>query len=234
MRTLILLASLLVMAMPLAAAPDSSTSAEIQRAATSFLNRFASEQEANGFTVEFTIGHLDPRLSLAPCLDAIDADFSGDPWQSSQPTLLMSCHGNRPWRMFLPVALTIKGNVFTASRPIGRGERIAANMLTSNHGVMNSSRRPPITRLEDLIGKEMTRSVNRGTILTSDLIVEPDAVQRGDHVMIVARSGGYSVRTRGKALANGQPGEQVLVENLSSSRRVRARVISPGVVEIPM
>ncbi|WP_375176872.1 flagella basal body P-ring formation protein FlgA [Marinobacter mobilis] len=51
---------------------------------------------------------------------------------------------------------------------------------------------------------------------------------------MVARSGNYTVRTRGQALANGQHGEQILVENLSSQRRIRARVIAPGMVEIPM
>jgi len=66
------------------------------------------------------------------------------------------------------------------------------------------------------------------------LVLAPAAIERGDHVIISARSGNFSVNSRGKALASAGIGEQVLVENLSSSRTVRARVTAPGHVEIPM
>lgn len=234
MRSIIFLLSLLVITTSVKATGTTSTSDEIRTAATLFLDQFARSRSDEGQTVNYQIGHLDPRLNLAPCPNAVSADFNGDPWTTTQPTLLVSCNGNRPWRMFLPIALTITGTVFSAAQPIGRGERLTAAMLSQEPGELNNSRRPPVTRLEDLLGKEMTRSINRGTVLTSDLIVEPDTVQRGDHVIIVARSGSYTVRTRGQALANGQHGEQILVENLSSQRRIRARVIAPGMVEIPM
>ncbi|SDX42451.1 flagellar basal body P-ring formation chaperone FlgA [Marinobacter mobilis] len=234
MRSIIFLLSVLAIATSANATGTTSTADEIRSAATRFLDQFAEARSDEGQSVDYQIGHLDPRLNLAPCPNAVSADFNGDPWTTSQPTLLISCDGNRPWRMYLPVSLTITGDVFSAAQPIGRGERITAAMLTPQPGELNNSRRPPITRIEDLLGKEMTRSINRGTVLTSDLIVEPDTVQRGDHVIIVARSGNYTVRTRGQALANGQHGEQILVENLSSQRRIRARVIAPGMVEIPM
>lgn len=233
MRTLILLVSLLATSAVLADSGHDTTG-EIREAANHFLSQFSETQSRAGYTVEYELGTLDPRLTLAPCSQAISADFNSDPWASSQPTLLVTCTASRPWRIFLPVSLSIKGAVYTAARPLGRGERITALMLTQESGELNNSRRAPVSRIEDLVGKEMTRSINRGTVLTSDLIVEPDAVQRGDHVMIVARSGNYTVRTRGKALASGQQGEQVMVENLSSQRRVRGRVIGPGMVEIPM
>lgn len=234
MRIFIFLLSLLSAAASASAAGTNPTPGEIQTAANRFLEQFAQTERENGHTVDYALGAMDPRLNLAPCADAISAQFNGDPWTTTQPTLLVSCDGSRPWRMFLPISLTIEGTVYAASQPIGRGQRLTAAQVAAQPGELNNSRRPPITRLEDLVGKEMTRSINRGTVLTSDLIVEPDTVQRGDHVMIVARSGSFSVRTRGKALANGQQGEQILVENLSSQRRVRARIIAPGMVEIPM
>jgi flagella basal body P-ring formation protein FlgA len=52
--------------------------------------------------------------------------------------------------------------------------------------------------------------------------------------MITASSGSFTVRSRGKALANAAIGEQVLVENLQSSRTVKGRVTGPGQVLIPM
>ena len=160
--------------------------------------------------------------------------FSGDPWKSTQPSLLVSCKGDRPWRMFLPVSITITGEAMVAARPLGRGERLTKAAIQSDSVVVNSIRRGAITNIEQLVGMEMRRGINAGTVFTPDLVLTPAAIERGDHVIISARSGNFSVNSRGKALASGGIGDQVLVENLSSSRTVRARVTAPGHVEIPM
>ncbi|MDX1755581.1 MAG: flagellar basal body P-ring formation chaperone FlgA [Marinobacter sp.] len=234
MRILILSTAMLLAAGAAMAQAASATQEQITAAASALLQAFADAQAAEGYVVDFELGQLDPRLNLAACGDQLTAEFSGDPWQTTQPTLLIQCEGQRPWRMYLPATVTITGQVFTASRPVARGERITRGLVSVEQSVINSTRRAPITALEDLLGKEASRSMNRGTVYTPAYVEEPDAVQRGDHVIITARSGSFEVHTRGKALANGQTGEQVLVENLSSSRRVRGRIVGPGRVEIPM
>ena len=99
---------------------------------------------------------------------------------------------------------------------------------------INSSRRGVITDSKQAIGMEVRRAVNAGSLVTPDMLSAPNAVERGDHVIITAKTGGFSVRSRGKALASASVGEQVLVENLRSSRTIRASVVAPGHVEIPM
>jgi flagella basal body P-ring formation protein FlgA len=136
--------------------------------------------------------------------------------------------------MFLPVSVTITGDAMVAARTLGRGERLTESALRTDTVVVNSIRRGTITSEDQLVGMEMRRGVNAGTVFTPDLLLTPAAIERGDHVIISARSGNFSVNSRGKALASGGIGEQVLVENLSSSRTVRARVTAPGHVEIPM
>ena len=126
------------------------------------------------------------------------------------------------------------GDAFVAARPLNRGDRITRAMVTTQRVQVNSVRQGTITRLDNLVGLEMKRSVRAGTPFTPHLVITPDAVARGDHVMITARNQGFAVSTRGKALANARIGEQVLVENLSSSRTLRARVVAPGQVEVAM
>ena len=147
---------------------------------------------------------------------------------------MVSCQGKRPWRMYLSVSLDIYGDALIAARPLSRGDRLTAAMVATDRVVVNAIRRGAITDREQLLGLELKRSVNAGTPFTPDLVTSPDAVARGDHVMITARSGSFAVKTRGKALANARVGEQVLVENLSSARKIRARVTGPGQVEITM
>lgn len=211
-----------------------TTADQIHRAAGQFLEAFATDQSVRGYEVTHDLGVLDARLSLDSCESAPAVSFSGDPWKTAQPSLLVSCEGSRPWRMFLPVSLEIHGQGLVAARPLARGERITASALKSRAVEINATRRSPIREKAQLIGMEMRRGINTGTVFTADLLTAPEAIERGDHVVITAKTGGFSVRSRGKALSSGSIGEQVMVENLSSTRTVRARIIAPGQVEIPM
>ena len=216
------------------AADGTTTADQIHRAAERFLDSFAAEQSEKGYKVSHEPGQLDARLSLAICESEPEVSFSGDPWKTTQPSLLVSCEGSRPWRMFLPVSVAIHGEGLVAARPLARGERITESVLETKPVEMNATRRSPIRDREQLVGMEMRRGINTGTVFTADLLTAPEAIARGDHVVITAESGGFSVRSRGKALGSGGIGEQVMVENLSSARTVRARVVAPGQVRIPM
>lgn len=234
MRITNFIIALLINAMAGPALASMTTAEQIHSGAEQFLATFSDAQANEGFTVSYDTGQLDPRLSLATCETPLSVSFSGDPWKSTQPSLLVSCKGDRPWRMFLPVSITITGEAMVAARPLGRGERLTKAAIQSDSVVVNSIRRGAITNIEQLVGMEMRRGINAGTVFTPDLVLAPAAIERGDHVIISARSGNFSVNSRGKALASGGIGDQVLVENLSSSRTVRARVTAPGHVEIPM
>ena len=63
---------------------------------------------------------------------------------------------------------------------------------------------------------------------------QAEVVSKGDQVVISAASASINVRMPGEALANGAPGEQIRVRNLSSSRVIRARVKAPGQVQVDM
>lgn len=214
----------------LATTPDA-----IHAAAERFMQGFVASLDVEGYESDYTLGSLDPRLQLAACQDELTVSFTGDPWRSTQPSLQVACEdGQRPWRLFIGTSLTIRGTAWVAARPLNRGDRIDASALERRPAVLNALRREAITEREQLEGMEMRRAVSSGTVFTPDLISSPDAVARGDHVIIVARSGTFAVQSRGRALANARVGEQVLVENLASSRRVRGTVTAPGRVEIPM
>ncbi|MDX1581502.1 MAG: flagellar basal body P-ring formation chaperone FlgA, partial [Alphaproteobacteria bacterium] len=232
---ILLLFSVMLVASPLSVASEPHTAAaQIRAAAASFLDAFAEEQQREGFRVTFELGELDSRLRLAPCNAAPQVEFNGDPWRSNRPRLMVSCTGTRPWKLFITTDLTIEGEALVASQPLNRGARITPGMVSSVAVAINSVRRGAITNMEHLIGMEVSRPINAGTVFTPDLVSAPDAVARGDHVIITARSGSFSVRSRGKALASGSVGDQVMIENLASSRKIRGLITGPGQVEIPM
>lgn len=233
MRITIFVVTLLT-SVPVLVQAANTTADQIRSAAASFLDEFSKQQADNGFEVIHKTGRLDSRLALASCNAPLDVSFSGDPWKTTQPTLQVSCRGERPWRMFLNASVSITGEGLVAARPLARGERVMANMIETDSVVVNATRKGVITNVDQLVGMEMRRGVNAGTLMTPDLLSAPAAVTRGDHVIITARSGNFSVNSRGKAMADAGVGDQVLVENLSSSRTVKAMVTAPGQVEIPM
>jgi flagella basal body P-ring formation protein FlgA len=211
-----------------------TTAEQIQKATLAFLDSFASEQAEHGYTISFEPGSIDSRLALAECEKPLSVEFSGDPWKSTSPSLQVACEGTRPWRMFVTASVSIHGPALVAARPLTRGERITEGLLAKQSVEINSSRRGVITDSKQAIGMEVRRAVNAGSLVTPDMLSAPNAVERGDHVIITAKTVGFSVRSRGKALASASVGEQVLVENLRSSRTIRASVVAPGHVEIPM
>ncbi|KMQ74258.1 flagellar basal body P-ring formation chaperone FlgA [Marinobacter subterrani] len=211
-----------------------TTAGQIREATLKFLDEFATEQASAGYKVAYESGSIDSRVALAECESPLTVEFSGDPWKSTSPTLQVSCEGNRPWRMFVTASVSIHGPALVATRPLTRGERITADLVTHQPVEINASRRGAITETQEAVGMEVRRSINAGALITPDMLSAPAAVERGDHVIITARSGGFSVSSRGKALASAGIGEQVLVENLRSSRTVKGNVVGPGHVEIPM
>lgn len=211
-----------------------TTAEHIRQATLEFLDGFATEQAAEGYTVSFEPGSIDDRLALAECEKPLSVEFSGDPWKSTSPSMQVACEGSRPWRMFVTASVSIHGPALVAARPLTRGERVTQGLLTKQSVEINASRRGVITDAQQAIGMEVRRSVNAGSLITPDMLSAPNAVERGDHVIITAKTGGFSVRSRGKALASAGVGEQVLVENLRSSRTIKASVVAPGHVEIPM
>ncbi|WP_148862932.1 flagellar basal body P-ring formation chaperone FlgA [Marinobacter fonticola] len=215
-------------------AAEKTTSEDLRHAAKAFLTDFAEQKKNEGYAVKHSLGTIDSRLNLAPCPAGPAVKFSSNPLETTQPTLELSCSGKRPWRLFLSTSVEIRGEGLVAAQPLSRGDRVTADMIDSHPIVINSVRRGAVTDRKNLIGMELRRSVNAGTIFTPDIVIKPDAVARGDHVIIVARSGPIAVESRGKALANGRIGEQVLVQNLRSERTLRAMVTAPGRVEVPM
>ncbi len=202
--------------------------------AGTFLDAWAANQSELGRRVTFSIGNVDSRLTLAPCGGEPTLSFASDPLTTSSPSILVRCSGDRPWRMYVTASVEVYGPALVASRPLTRGERLTSSAITSDEVQLNASRQGILTDKSVLQGMTIRRPVRTGTVITPDLLEAPHAIERGDHVIIVARSGSFSVTSRGKALGNAGVGEQVMVENLQSSRTLKATAVAPGRVEIPM
>ena len=84
----------------------------------------------------------------------------------------------------------------------------------------------------DLVGRRMKSSLTaQKPVLARHL--HPDwMVEEGNEVLIVSAAGGISVDMLGFSLENGQIGDWVSVENASSGKTVRAKIIGEKKVAV--
>ena len=150
-----------------------TTAEQIRQATQEFLDGFATEQAAEGYTVSFEPGSIDDRLALAECEKPLSVEFSGDPWKSTSPSMQVACEGSRPWRMFVTASVSIHGPALVAARPLTRGERVTEGLLAKQSVEINASRRGVITDAKQAIGMEVRRSVNAGSLITPDMLSAP-------------------------------------------------------------
>jgi flagella basal body P-ring formation protein FlgA len=90
----------------------------------------------------------------------------------------------------------------------------------------------PFTTLEQVMGMEMARTVNSGTILDQSNVVAPSVIKEGDMVKIVARKGALRITTSGLARMDGRQGERIRVKNISTNKMIYCRVDGPGMVSV--
>ncbi|MFA8386169.1 MAG: flagellar basal body P-ring formation chaperone FlgA [Pelagibaca sp.] len=85
---------------------------------------------------------------------------------------------------------------------------------------------------EDLVGKEVRRTLLPGRPVPGGSIQEPRAVLRGEKVKISYSHKGLDLSATGRALEDGALGNVVRVVNLSSNRTISAAVAGPGLVTV--
>ena len=211
---------------------DLNTAQRVTRAADNFMETFATEQKKKGRSVTYSLSSVDDRLSLAACPNPLEVAFSGDPEKTTRATLLVSCEGKQPWRLFLNTEVEIRVEGWVSAQPIGREQRLRRDMLEERDVVINKRRRRGFQDPDNMLGMEAKRAINAGVPITPDMLIEPEAIERGDRVIINSRSDAFSITTRGEAVSSGRVGDQIPVINENSGRRVRGRITKPGHVSV--
>lgn len=85
---------------------------------------------------------------------------------------------------------------------------------------------------QDLVGKVITTNVPAGTVLHSGMVKEQILIQPYSQVNICTNVNGVEIKTDGTALERGRRGDYIMVQNTSSKRKVRAKVIDENNVQV--
>jgi len=170
---------------------------------------------------------IDPRLRLATCSD-LEVLARGQQ-KIGRVHVAVRCGAPQAWSVYLPADVNVSAPVLVAARPLLRGQQLTASDIKEAVMPLNGTAKALVNR-QSLQGLSPKRPIAEGSVLTLPLFAQVRTVVRNDVVRILSGSGVVRIETKGKAIEGGQIGDQVLVENLNSGRRVAAWILGPGLV----
>jgi flagella basal body P-ring formation protein FlgA len=115
-------------------------------------------------------------------------------------------------------------------RMVERGEILSAGDFTTEP-LSPSQARGAMTP-DAVSGMEASRRLRAGAIVRANDVIAPRLVRRGEPVTINIRSGGLTITTAGRALADGAMGDLVRVVASSTNRTLDAEVEASGSVRV--
>lgn len=176
--------------------------------------------------------NLDSRVRLSRCSQPLTTSIPYGAKRSSRLTVEVRCSAPKPWKIYVPVRLTVFQNVVVAARPLTRGAILAPDDIILAERETTSMARGYLLSPEHAVGHRVRRAVSPGKPLTPSILESPPLIRRGQLVNLEARSGGLTVRMSGIAQSDGILGEIIDVENKTTGRRVQAIVRSRKSAEV--
>jgi flagella basal body P-ring formation protein FlgA len=197
--------------------PDSIRAAA--RAAA--LQNGASDVEAVG---------VDERLKLPACGDALKTEMQRV-IQRGSGTVAVSCQGPEPWRLFVPVRVAEQLPVVVLRRNVQPGEVLAADDLEVRQQAAAGLPFDYLGKAELAVGQTVRRSQPAGAVLLATALEQPQGVERGALVTLIAANATIQVKAEGVALEPGRLKERVRVRT-ASGRVVEGVVEAPGLIRV--
>jgi flagella basal body P-ring formation protein FlgA len=193
-----------------------------------------AHQSGAEYAARVRVGDLDPRLRLGRCDTELQARFLVSGSRSGSRTVRVACAGSKPWSLYVPVRVRRIEAVVVLARPVAPGAVLRLQDLRVEERDIGRLAAGYFTNPEQLVGKEMRRSLGVGQPVSRLAVIAPTLLRRGDRVTFLARAGGLEVRMQGEMVTDGAAGDRVRVRNLRSNRIVEGELGSDGTVVIKM
>lgn len=125
---------------------------------------------------------------------------------------------------YLQVSVRAVGDYVISRQSIAAGEVIKAPMLELKRGPLERLPKGTVFETGNIIGRQASRNLSKGMVLTQNHVREPWLVQRNQRVVLQAQGAGFTISRDGKALDNGSLGSTVRVMG-SDGKMLSAQVV---------
>ncbi|KRT56302.1 flagellar basal body P-ring formation chaperone FlgA [endosymbiont of Ridgeia piscesae] len=223
---LILFTLLLVSANAPAGGP-SQPHATIIQAAEAYLKMQTADRPER---ITLKLLPLDHRLKLNRCETPLQSFSPPGARSQGRTTVGIKCESPKPWTLYVSAEIGVIGKVVVAKRDLARGAAIGPNDVKLVEQETSHLLRGHFDSIAEVTGRTLKRTLRRDKPVTPSLLVVNKTIRRGQQVTIIAGNSDIRVQMKGKALSNGNPGDLIKVQNLSSKRKLQARVVSASLV----
>jgi flagella basal body P-ring formation protein FlgA len=198
----------------------------IQAAATTVVAASLREHE----DVEITAVALDQRVKLPRCGESLSATIQHS-LSRGQAVVAVSCAAPTPWRLFVPVRASFMVPVLVARESLSRGRVIAEQDVGIELRSAASLPYEYLTHPDDAVGRSLRRTLSPGAVVVPTGLEQPELVNRGQQVTLVAQAHGLIVKSSGTALGPAAKDQRVHVKT-RSGRTVEGIVYAAGQVRV--
>lgn len=194
------------------------------------VERFVREKAVGApYTLQVSVTPPDARLRLARCARL-------EPWLPEGNKLWgrasVGVRCNAPaWSIYVPVLVKVSGPVLVATRPIPRGQAIAAEDVEAQLRDVTPYRNGVLNTLEQVVGKTAANPIPAGDALRPELLRAALLVRQGQTVRLIAQGSGFKVSSEGTAMANATSG-QVIAVKTRSGQVIKGIARGEGLVEV--
>ncbi|MCC7339259.1 MAG: flagellar basal body P-ring formation protein FlgA [Pirellulaceae bacterium] len=156
------------------------------------------------------------------------------PWLGEQEFVLQIKDHGRIVNVPIAAHIDLPPMVVVATRPLGREQIIQADMLELAPLPQRAGEDPAnfYTDMEQLIGKQLKRSISTGLPISSAYVGAPTVIGRNEMVEVESVSGGVTVRTMARSLGSGAVGDLIDIETVPSKHRMLATIMGPLKVRV--
>jgi flagella basal body P-ring formation protein FlgA len=202
----------------------------LQEAILKYLQTQSSATQAA--SLQFGASSAQQRM-VASTAAPISVSGGNPPWIGAQTFMIAVDTAEGPRSFSLDVRVNPTSMVVAAVHSLPRGAIVQTADLALVHEDPRDDRDSGGFRsIEEAVGKQTTKAIVEGKILTMDDVRAPLMVRRSEVVTVFARSAGIQIHTSARAKDDGAQGDLVAVESLADRKTFTARVCGPRETEV--
>lgn len=181
---------------------------------------------------QITPAQLDRRLQLALCNKPLQVFTQSGEIKPGRNTIGVRCTAEKGWTIYSAVTIKSFEQVVVIQKPLRRNETISIEHLARQSRETSNLPTDYISDPEQAIGKQATRNLTAGSVLSRQHYTALMLIKRGDRVSIQSARNGLLISATGLAMSDGSAGQVINVKNISSQRVVQGTVTNGGLVSV--
>ena len=206
------------------AVPESDLLDTTQR----WLDQAVSSTQSPGtaLRMEVTVGSLDSRLRLAPCVRVEPYIPVGTRLWGRTRLGLRCINGAAKWNVFLPVTVKAYGRAWVIKGNIASGAVLSQNDVIEAEVDWAEEASSVVVDPASWLGQVATRPLTTGQTLRQGMLKPAQVFQAGAQIRVIAQGAGFQITSDGQALSAGIVGQSARV------RMDNGRILTGVVLDI--